>query len=523
MSTPIIDLPRFFHKVRTTKRYWLPLTIMVIVAVNLFGLTLPPRYASTATVLIIKPQIDWGIQQQMWGIRDRLDTIREQITSSPFLGEVARHQNLDLGLEPDSPSHRMLINEMRGHVVIGVRNEDLFTIQYNGGRTPKEAKDVTQEIVDLFIERTSSFFNRRTTKNRELAESNLNIWKNRLKEAQDNLNEYRLKHSKTIPEAAPELHTHIQMLKQQRNDLTAQLNGKEIQLTMARNSLSGMEPTKIVSQTTMNNPTLDLLRNQKAQMELELDQLRLDLTDAHPQIQRLLQKIGLLDERIQEEQATLVEKTETQENQEYINTRERITALELEIADLREQLAQNTVSQNEAESFQREIMLRTQDIQQLGRVVREAEHQVEFFSAQVSEAELARDVDVRGGGFSFDLNDPPQEPTAPASPNRKKIAAASVLLGGVVGFALVLMFTLADTTIRTDSEARAMLEMPILGVVQHVDSVRDHQASQRRTRATIAYGATMTLLIVGLAVMMIFYQDQVEGGVQAIRQLIGNR
>ncbi|MCL5269147.1 MAG: Wzz/FepE/Etk N-terminal domain-containing protein, partial [bacterium] len=203
MVEPVFNWSRYLAKLKTTKRYWVPLALAVVFGANFAGLLLPKKYDSSALVTIHEPQfMDLsGFQvRTMLSIKDRLETIREEMTSFSFLAKIARDLNLDAGIEPNSLRYEQLIRRMERSITLFVKNQDLFEITYRAD-TPLRARDVAAAIVNQYLINSSQYYQNKTSSAVKFLESELTEEKNRLSAAEDAVKKYKSEHITEIPEA----------------------------------------------------------------------------------------------------------------------------------------------------------------------------------------------------------------------------------------------------------------------------------------------------------------------------------
>jgi hypothetical protein len=127
---------------------------------------------------------------------------------------------------------------------------------------------------------------------------------------------------------------------------------------------------------------------------------------------------------------------------------------------------------------------------------------------RLQQAKVAGQLEQTGQGPSFEIFDRPQEPEEPVFPNPKRVALASVALGGAAGAALIYLLAVLDTVVRDVSEARLILRMPVLGVMQSIVTAAQARARhRRRVRRIVGWGGGLTLVLIALAVGAMKYHE----------------
>lgn len=90
--------------------------------------------------------------------------------------------------------------------------------------------------------------------------------------------------------------------------------------------------------------------------------------------------------------------------------------------------------------------------------------------AKVAPAEIVRVV--KAGGV--EIIDYAKEPKKPSSPNLKKNVALALFIAFVLSFASFFLYELFDTTITSERDISNDFEIPILGTVPNLDSVKSY-------------------------------------------------
>jgi uncharacterized protein involved in exopolysaccharide biosynthesis len=131
---------------------------------------------------------------------------------------------------------------------------------------------------------------------------------------------------------------------------------------------------------------------------------------------------------------------------------------------------------------------------QLQSSVNFAQQQVDQARTSLQQAQLASAAAVQGGQVGFQVIDPPQVPTAPASNSKSVVvfAVASLVVGfGLSGMLLVLLVA-GDRSIRRDADLAS--SFPVLGVVPQLSMKRAPKFARRTTtRRAIGFVAGTAL------------------------------
>jgi polysaccharide chain length determinant protein (PEP-CTERM system associated) len=524
MSPQIFDYRRFLLKMRTAKHWWIPLALVVAVAVNVVGLLRPERYRATALVLIRQPPIPDQRVRDTFRLNDMLQTIRQRIQSFSFLSEIARKLNLDAGIPPNSAEYENLIEGMRRSVSLNTRT-DYFELTYSGFE-PNETYNVTDAILKQFIYQSGQYYNEKAQKGVQFLETQLRLAEVEMKHAQDEIRGYKDAHIKEIPEAQAE---HMGRLAKRRDEFqmnVAALEASRDGLVRAKQEIFDTPRELTTEVTQSDSPELRQLRAAERQLRMKLEMLIQvnGYTPDHWAVTGVQKELNLIADQITSAGAQIATETTSQPNSHFLNLQKTITDYELKIGELQKHLQQQTAEIATLETYLEAIPKRQDELKTLERNYRTAEDQVEYYRSQHNQALKASIIEAQGMGPSFEIKDPPRVPATPYSPNRAKIAAVGFVLGGGAAFGLLFLLCLFDQSVRSVEEARSVLQMPVLGIVQRI--VTPSQiALQRAIRRRRLFGvsATVVLLLVVGVIGYLQFREELLLGVGNLRDLLKQR
>lgn len=516
------DLKRLLFTMNHTKKWWVPLVLLVIVAGNLAGLTLPKKYKSTASILINRPPVE--IQQadaMHLKMQETLDTLYQRITAFSFMADVADSLNMDAGMDPKSPQYTGLIERMRDSIELRVTNNKYILISYIGF-TPQEARDVTEAIIEKVIIDTSEGFLGRVRESEKFIAQELDNAKKRRDEAQRALVNFKRLHNNEILDALAEHQKRLARLRDERQTTQQKIESTKEALALARQQLDEIDPQRIGEKTVQGSQEVQRLKSQRRGLEMQLELMLQDFTEEHWQVQELQKQLELIDKQIDLEEQNQIETVTTEPNPEHSNLKETIQNYQLQLAQLTRDLLEIEKDVDQLNAYMEEIPTRQAEFENLQRNYAEAASQAEFFQRKLIETRMTIESDMKGMGPSFVIYDPPRLPTDPASPNRKKIFLASVAMGFGAGGALIYLLMLLDSAVRTVDEARKLLQMPVLGVVQRIVSPAELARQRRRRLLQTATVSAGTLLLVLVFTYVYFnHGSELASGVNQLRSLIG--
>lgn len=521
MAVSTFSIPRFVNTLRTTKRWWIPLGVGVVLALNGLGLLLPRKYKAQAIVAIHETKMEQltGAASGIIKIEDRLDTIREEMTSFAFLQLVVAKLNLDAGLAPDSPQYERMIKRMAEQIELRVKEKSLFTLAYTA-ETPRKAADITQTIIDLYIQHSNSFFERRIRTNEAMLTAQLEGARRDLDQALAAVMKYKNEHLKEIPDAQDEHLKQISLAKIDLHNAESQLASLRDNQAFALQKLAKMDRELKAGNTPLESEAMRQLKSQRQTAELKLNTLLQNFKDSHWQVKDVRTELAEIDKQIERQKQDEVQEIVSEPNQAYLDLQEQVEQYKrTEQKLINDITAQQKIIQT-IEIYLTNIPRHQVELDRLENVRERAEERVDMLMKRLDEARITRAIGKEGLGPSFDVRDRPRVPQVPSSPNRKKIAALSVAAGGAAAMALVYLLTLLDGTVRSAGELKGVLQMPVLGMMQCVRTAAEElRLRQRRRRRLLGWGAGMVLLLV-VAVAGVLAKYGAAQSVEALRGLL---
>ena len=514
---------RFMYKFWTTKRWWIPVTVAVMLAINAMGFLLPEKWASQVTVKVIEPQMSemTGSMQRSLAPEVRLATIRDEIMTHPFLSEVATLTNLDKGMKPQSDEHIMLIGRMRNAIELRVKGRDLFTVSYRG-LTPAEARDVTDQIVKLWMNRTAEFYKNTSRGRTEFLDNELQDAQLKLSESRKAVREFKEQNINSIPETVTDIIMQKDRMRAERMTAQQNLEAYRGAMVLARQRLENIQSEHISETTIHENADLARLQTVKRDMELRLQGLLVNFKEEHWQVKEVKAQLASINEEFALAQADQIETVKRAPNPAYLSLQEEITKTELTIRNIETRIVKLDSDIAKIEDYIANVPAASEELRKLEIDQFYWEERVNYFRNRLQESRLSMVMELRGLGPTFLPLNPPLLPTSPASPNRNLIFVFSVMMGACAAIAIVYLLTILDGAVRSVEEARRILQMPLLGVMQRIVTATDLVRRRRRRRRHALGWSIGLILIVGCGVVIYhLFEIQIYMGFEHLRNLVG--
>jgi len=376
------------------------------------------------------------------------DSIETQVTiikSYPILEEVAKRlgylKETSSGTAArESKSYWAALDSINGKVKVArVPNTSILEITATSTK-PREAQDLANATAEAYRDYNKALRNSRVTEARRFIESQLKDVEARSRRTEAEIWAFREANRIIAPGAESsvllslftQVRGDIEKARQQRIELEA------IQQRLTRpGAADGSDRIFIES----SNPAMQKLQATLSELLLERNNLALEVTDKHPRLQAL-------DDRIREVRSEMRREVAAQ----IAMLRNREEFLNRQIGELQQKNRELPTLELSLQRLQREAKTNDDLLALL-----KTKHQ----EALIKEAEQIEEVSIVR---------PATEPDAPIGGETTNTILVGAVLGLSLGLVLAFVRETLDTSIGTIEDVEAYLGVPVLGVVPHIDS-----------------------------------------------------
>lgn len=379
----------------------------------------------------------------------------ELIRSRTVAERVA--QRLNLNMSPGELRSRLRIGRGEGDLInLSIRDADASRAVLIANTYAEVAVAYNQEV------------NRREVGlAREFIERELQDTQIRLTRAENALDDFKRQQGivSLNTQINDEVGRYLNLISQQR---AAKMEQREMgaRIDALRSRLNEFEPTKTDQQIT-ENPVAQRLRGELINLEVQLAIARTTLTDQHPTVITLTQRIGALKVLLEKEIKQVVSSEFVQVNPIYENLVRSLVELETQrIAGQSKIAALGTVITGEQKRLP-QLTAIEREFARLSREVQVLEASYTSLQGRLNDIRIREQAAMnRNLVYIVDL----ATGAASTTDNRTlyRIVMASMLgLAGGVG--MVLFQHYIDTTLKSAKEAEGLLRLPVLAIIPRHD------------------------------------------------------
>lgn len=446
----IVDLVRRYTASAWRHR-WKAVALIWLVA--LLGWTgvrmLPDRYVSTARIYA---DADAVLGNMLHGIAldsrpaAQVEVLQRTLLSRPNLERLvdrsALSQRVTAGADRESTIHTLARDLRFGlDLPFGSKARNLFTVEYRD-TDPRVAHDVTQQVVELFLELASSAGRRQIENARAFLQQQLAEYEQQLREAERRRAEFIARYQDLLA----------------LNGSTSRLDALRARIQAIRGELlDAISRRALLQQQVASLPQVTPAAGASASIaeaEQRLIVLRRRYTEQHPEVAAARAALEAA-RAVGSGKGTAANPLREQLLVRIVDTESQIASLERQLRAM------------EAESHQLEEMARNAPEAQaqfanLDRDYNVIRRNYEELLGRREAMKIAEAARTGGDRVALEVVDPPTVPAGPASPNRLLLAAGVLLAALGAGGALLFLLVQLDTSFYTLRELRGV-GPPVLG------------------------------------------------------------
>jgi polysaccharide biosynthesis transport protein len=535
------------------RRLLMMIIIGGLVAVVAFPLVfvVPAKYRSTATILVEEQDIPRELVRSTVTTYadERIQVIGQRVmtraTLQPIVEKFALYRK-----ERERLASEEVLDRMRKDIRVetvsasGERGKTTIAFRLSFDSTePAKAQQVANELVSLYLNENARTRQERAGDTQVFLSDEAERVGRDIAVTEAKLAEFKRENAGRLPELLPintqlrdraeneleELDRHIRQIEDRRIYLESQLAVmKEAAPSAPVTGDAASDPktrlrllrNQYVSQSSVygeSHPDLVRMRKEIAALEAStgttgsdfdaerLEQARAELkrllerySPDHPDVQRQ-QKVVAALEATRDEPKPAVQ--DVASNPAYMSIVTQIEMGKQEAAGMKARMGE---VRGRLASLNSRIQ-QTPAVEQAYRdLLRDHENAVtkyqELRSKQM-EAKVALQLEMDRKGERFSLIEPPQYPSRPTEPNRKKLLAMAMLgsVGG--GFSAGYLAEMLNRSVTSPRALSALLEAPLLGVVPKVENA----AERARRRRLIVYALIGIAVLVAAALLVIHF------------------
>lgn len=482
--------------------------IMIAWLVSIIGFVvvyrLPDNFQASARVFvdtqsILKPLL--AGMTNIPNVEQQVSIMSRTLLSRPNVERVMRMVDLDLKTNSGKDRER-LIEEMIAKIKIGgTAQNDIYTLAFSD-ENPKLAKDVVQALLTIFVEGSFGDKKQDSTKAVVFIDGQIKIYEEKLIAAENALKDFKLKNLGLLPrqggDSGSKLAEMTDTLNQARLELTEAEQARESIRRQVQSTEIALKPA---TPATAPNPEIDA-RIQTLSKNLDL--LRMQFTEAHPDIVSTKRLVAQLEARkIEEAKVRKPDIEIATANPVLQQLKISLSVAEARVASMRARVDEYSMRTARLKALTLAAPEIETQLSQLNRDYQINKENYEKLVASRESAKLSGDLNTTTEMMTFRVVDPPSVPLTPAGPNRIRLFSLVFAAALAMGLAGAVLMSKIRPTFLSHIDLLEVTGLPILGTIS-MKWTEDEKARQKKSMYGFVF-SSFVLVASYVAVMSFMY------------------
>ena len=446
----------------------------------------PSKYTSQSLVLVEGQKVPEGIVQPVVtaDLTERIATLQQQVLSQSSLQPMLERS----GLAKSGQNMDELIDNIRLSMSVEPVVTDLsqmgakkkpgqgspvpgFYVYYTAP-SAREAQQLCNELTSLLLEenlKSREDVARGTT---DFLSKQVDDTKHNLDDLDSKLAAFKKQYMGQLP-GDEDNNLKILMGLNSQLDANTQSLSRAQQDKAYTESLLAQQLSAWKNSGSASNP--QTLQQQLSQLQAQLIDLQARYTDDHPDVIKTKADIAQVKKKLDEVNDASNKPESGAQDKGSAGEPPEIRQLRLQVHQYEDLIAQATRDQKrlqqEISVYQGRVALSPAIEEQYKQLARDYDNTQKVYQdllANKSKSDMALKMEQQQEGEQMRLLNPANLPDSPSFPNRLLFAGGGLGAGLVLGVGLALWLELRDTSIRTQADAEAALELPMLVAVPWV-------------------------------------------------------
>jgi len=480
------------------KYRWIAVTAAWIVAVAGWVIVykLPDDYQASARIYVDTQNVLKPLMAGMTispDLQQQVSIMSRTLISRPNVERVVRMVDLDIKVK-DLKDQEKLVKGLMDNIKLGAAGRDnLFTIHYNN-QNPKLAKDVVQSLLTIFVEGGLGDKQDSSSAIRFIDEQ-IRSYEEKLVVGENNLKAFKQKNIGMMPQQGNDYYAQLSLALEDLNKTKLELREAEHARDAIRRQITGDEPVLMVDQNDSASSIVNVeLDSRIDALNKNLDALRLNFTELHPDIIATKRLVAQLEERKKEEAKLLKPGADPGKNYSPMLQQLNVALAEGEadVASMRARVEEYASRYDRLKSLSNAVPQVEAELAQLNRDYQVNKSNYEKLLERRESAKISGELGSAADLMSFRIIDPPTVSDLPVGPDRTKLFSIVFLGSLLVGIGIAFVISQIRPTFHSQASLREITGRPILG---SIPMIWTDQEKIKRKKRLYAFGLSLLSLL----------------------------
>jgi polysaccharide chain length determinant protein (PEP-CTERM system associated) len=418
-------------------------------------------------------------------LQQQVSIMSRTLISRPNVERVVRMVDLDIKVK-DIKEQERLVKELMGKIQLATTGRDnLFTIHYNNPN-PTLAKDIVQSLLTIFVEGGLGDKKQDSSSAIRFIDEQIKSYEEKLITGENNLKAFKQKNIGMMPQQGSDYYSQLSRAEEDLNKTRLDLREAEQARDAIRRQIAGDEPVLLVDQDESPSSIVNVeLDSRIDALNKNLDTLRLNYTELHPDIISTKRLIAQLEERKKEEAKLTKHSADPGKNYSPMLQQLNVALAEAEadVASMSARVEEYTSRYNRLKSLSNAVPQVEAELAQLNRDYQVNKSNYEKLLERRESAKISGELGSATDLMSFRIIDPPTVPDIPVGPDRSKLYSM-VFLGAILaGIGIAFVISQVRPTFHSQVSLREITGRPILGSIPMIWTNKEKIKRRKRLYA----------------------------------------
>lgn len=470
---------------------------------------LPNDYQASARVYvdtqsILKPLLSG--MTTLPNLDQQVMFMRRTLLSRPNVERVLRMVDLDVTTNSAKDKEKLIDELMAQIKILGTERDDIYTITYNNPN-PKLGKDVVQSLLTIFVEGSFGGKKQDSEKAVQFIDDQIKSYEEKLAIAESAMKDFKIRNMGLLPGKGTDYTGKMVETAEQLNQARLELLEAEQGRNAIKRQIAGDDPAPVTSTDQADpadaNPELD---GRIQNLNKQLDTLRLQYTEEHPDILASKRLLAQLEARKKEEAKKHKRNADPGANYSPMLQQMNValSVAEARVASLRARVDEYNSRMGRMRSQSSAAPEVEAQLAQLNRDYQVNHDNYQKLVERREAAKLSGDLSSATDMLTFRVIDPPTVPLTPAGPNRPRLFSLVFAGALIAGLVVALLMSQVRPTFLSQASLREVTGVPILGSIG-MNWTKEQKVKRRRRLYAMgasvfalfgAYGGVMAAILI---------------------------
>jgi polysaccharide chain length determinant protein (PEP-CTERM system associated) len=472
------------------KYRWVAVSAAWIVAITGWVVVykMPDDYQASARIYVDTQNVLKPLMAGMTispDLQQQVSIMSRTLISRPNVERVVRMVDLDIKVKDVKEQERLVKDLMEKIKLATTGRDNLFTIHYNN-QNPKLAKDIVQSLLTIFVEGGLGDKKQDSSSAIRFIDEQIKSYEEKLIAGENNLKAFKQKNIGMMPQQGSDYYSQLSRAEEDLNKTRLDLREAEQARDAIRRQISGDEPVLLVDQDESASSIVNVELDSRIDgLNKNLDTLRLNYTELHPDIISTRRLIAQLEERKKEEAKLTRHSADPGKNYSPMLQQLNVALAEAEadVASMNARVEEYTSRYNRLKSLSNAVPQVEAELAQLNRDYQVNKSNYEKLLERRESAKISGELGSATDLMSFRIIDPPTVPDIPAGPDRSKFYSM-VFLGAILaGIGIAFVISQIRPTFHSQVSLREITGRPILGSIPMIWTSKEKIKRRKRLYA----------------------------------------